>query len=172
MGGLTADEKFFTVNTSDHSTTETHYFLADEEKINLKLFQKRNEKIEYDIDSWQNYLYIHTNQGAPDYKICRCKHENIENWEDFIPAKKEVVIGGFDFLDDWIIRSEMSDALPRLFVRNLKSNKEEELKFSDEKVWSPSVSEIQKETDTDNVYISYSSPKTNSRALELVFGDE
>ena len=29
MGGLTADKKFFTINTSDHSTTETHYFLAD-----------------------------------------------------------------------------------------------------------------------------------------------
>ena len=75
-----------------------------------------------------------------------------------------MVIGGLEFLDDWIIRSEMSNALPRLFVRNMKNNKEEELKFSDEKVWSPSVSEMQKETDTDNVYISYSSPKTNSRA--------
>ena len=164
MGGLTADKKFFTVNTSDHSTTETHYFLADEEKINLKLFQKRSEKIKYDIDSWQNHIYIHTNQDAPDYKICRCKHENIEDWEDFIPAKKEVVIGGLEFLDNWIIRSEMSNALPKLFVRNIKSNKEEELKFSDEKVWSPSISEMQKETDTDNVYINYSSPKTNSRA--------
>ena len=164
MGGLTADKKFFTINTSDHSTTETHYFLADEEKVNLKIFQKRSEKIKYDIDSWQNYIYIHTNQNAPDYKICRCKHENIEHWEDFIPAKKEVIIGGLEFLDDWIIRGEMSDALPRLFVRNIKSNKEEELKFSDEKVWSPTVSEIQKETDTDSVYIGYSSPKTNSRA--------
>ena len=164
MGGLTADKKFFTINTSDHSTTETHYFLADQEKINLKLFQKRSEKIRYDIDSWQNYIYIHTNQNAPDYKICRCKHESIEDWEDFIPAKKEVVIGGLEFLDDWIIRSEMSNALPRLFVRNIKNNKEEELKFSDEKVWSPSVSEMQKETNTDNVYIGYSSPKTNSRA--------
>ena len=164
MGGLTADKKFFTINTSDHSTTETHYFLADEEKINLKLFQKRSEKIRYDIDSWQNYIYIHTNQDAPDYKICRCKHENIENWEDFIPAKKEVVVGGLEFLNDWIIRSEMSNALPRLFIRNIKNNKEEELKFSDEKVWSPSISEIQKETDTDSVYISYSSPRSNSRA--------
>ena len=33
----------------------------------------------------------------------------------------------------------MSNALPKLFVRNLKSNGEEELIFADEKVWSPSV---------------------------------
>ena len=130
MGGLTTDEKFFLIGTSDHSTTETHYFSADEEKINLKLFQKRSEKIRYSIDSWQNYFYIHTNQDkSPDFKICRCKHENIDNWEDFIPAKKEVVIGGFDLLDDWMIRGEMSNALSKLFVRNLKINKEEELIF-------------------------------------------
>ena len=29
MGGLTSDRKFFLINTSDHSTTETHYFSAD-----------------------------------------------------------------------------------------------------------------------------------------------
>ena len=44
MGGLTSDRKFFLINTSDHSTTETHYFPADTEKINLKLFQRRVKK--------------------------------------------------------------------------------------------------------------------------------
>ena len=164
MGGLTSDEKFFLINTSDHSTTETYYFLADEEKIELKLFQKRLEKIRYSVDSWYKNFYIHTNQdNSPDFKICKCKHEDINKWEDFIPAKKEVIIGGFDILDDWMIRGETSNALPKIFVRNLKNNKEEELIFADELVWSPSVAEIQKETNTDEVYISYSSPKTNAR---------
>ena len=165
MGGLTSDRKFFLINTSDHSTTETHYFSADEQKVNLKLFQKRKDKIRYDLDSWLDHFYIHTNQdNCPDYKICKCKHNNIKIWEDFIPAKKEVVIGGFDFLDDWMIRGELSNALPKLFVRNLKSNKEEELKFTDEKVCSPAVAEMQKETNTDSVYISYSSPKSNAQS--------
>jgi hypothetical protein len=44
-------------------------------------------------------------------------------------------------------------ALPKLYVRNLKNNEEEEVVFSDEKIWSPSVSEMQKETNTDNIYI-------------------
>ncbi len=169
MGGLTSDEKFFLISASDHSTTETHYFTSDsanaEEKIILKLFQKRSEKIRYSLDSWQSYFWIHTNQDkSPDFKICRCKHENINSWEDFIPAKKEVVIGSFNFLDNWMIRGETSNALPKLFVRSLKTNEEEELVFADEKVWSPSVSEMQKETNTDNIYIGYSSPRTNPRA--------
>ena len=39
IGGLTSDRKFYLINTSDHSTTETHYFIADKERINLKLLE-------------------------------------------------------------------------------------------------------------------------------------
>ena len=163
MGDLTSDEKFFLISTSDHSTTETYYFSAETEKINLHLFQKRKEKIRYSIDSWKKYFYIHTNENAPDFKICRCKHENLKNIEEFISAKTEVIIGSFIFLENWMIRNEVSNALPKLFVRDLKNDKEEELIFCDEKVYSPGVSEVQKDRNTDNVYISYSSPKTNAR---------
>ncbi len=163
MGGLLTDEKYFVLNTSDHNTSETYYFSSKSEKITLKLFQKRKEGIRYSIDSWQNYFYIHNNLNAIDFKISRCKHSNINLWEDFIPARKEVIIGGFLMLKDWMIRSEVSNALPKLFVRNLKSNKEEELIFSDEKVYSPGISAIQKDRETDYIHLYYSSPKTNSR---------
>ena len=79
------------------------------------------------MDSWNGYFWIHTNKKAKDFKICRCKNENIKEWEDYIPAKEEVLIGGFSLLNDWMIRSEIVDALPKLFVRNLKTNDEEEL---------------------------------------------
>ena len=53
---------------------------------------------------------MHTNKDAEDFKILRCKHENINEWEDFIPAKNGVLIGGLTFLKDWILRTEVSDA--------------------------------------------------------------
>jgi len=165
MGGLTTDEKFFLVNTSDHSTTETYYFSSETDKINLKLFKKRKEKIRYSIDSWQNYFYLHTNENAPDFKICRCKHDDLENLDEFVAAKSEVIIGGFVFLENWMIRNEVSNALPKLFVKNLKNNEEEELIFCNEKVYNPGVTEMQKDRNTDEVYISYSSPKTNARTF-------
>ena len=39
-----------------------------------------------------------------------------------IGRQSSPVVRGFDFLDDWMIRGEMSNALPKLFVRNLKNN--------------------------------------------------
>ena len=44
-----------------------------------------------------------------------------KNWKLFIPAKKETVIGGLDFLDDYILRAEKSDAIPKLVCKKYKN---------------------------------------------------
>ena len=65
-----------------------------------------------------------------------------------------------------MVRSERVDALPKLFVRNLKTNEEEELKISDEEIISPGMSLGQKDRNTDTIRISYESPKTPTRTYE------
>ena len=109
---------------------------------------------------------MHTNQDAKDFKITRCKHSDINKWEDYIPAKEEVLIGGFVLLNDWMIRSELVDALPKLFVRNLETNTEEELIISNEEIISPGMGLMQKDRNTNTVRISYESPKTPTRTYE------
>ena len=47
------------------------------------------------------------------------------------------MIGGLEFLENFIVRSEKSDAIPKLFVRNIKTNKEKEIKISDEAIGCP-----------------------------------
>ena len=89
--------------------------------------KKRQKEIKYSVDSWKGNFYIHTNLDAEDYKICKCKHENINEWQEYIPATNGVLIGGFTLLNDWMVRSEVRDALSKLYVRNLSTNKEEEL---------------------------------------------
>ncbi len=53
--------------------------------------------------------------------------------------------------------------MDKLFVKNISSGVEEELIFSNENVYVPGISLTQKDRDTDNVYLGYSSPKTPSR---------
>jgi len=161
--GLSSDEKYFFISTSDHNTSEQYYFEANEENPKPKLIQKRKKGIIYSVNSWENFFYKHTNEDAEDFKIDKCKDLSKKNWEIFIPAKSEVLIGGLVFLKNWIIRSETSNALGKLFLRNPKTNKEEEIVFSEEKVIVPSISLIQRDKDTDLVYLSYSSPKTPGR---------
>ena len=157
---LSADEKYFFITTSDHNTSEQYFFPVNEQKPNPKLIKKRKKGIIYSLNSWDNYFYCHTNENAEDFKIERCKDLLNQNWEIYIAPKNEVLIGGLTFLDNWIIRAEKSNALGKLFVKNINSEIEEELNFSDEKVIVPGVSLIQRDKNTDLVYLSYSSPKT------------
>ena len=106
---------------------------------------------------------MHTNKDAEDFKILVSKSIDSNNWEDFISAKDETLIGSLVFLNNWIIRTELTNALDKVFIRNIITNEEEELIFTDEKVYDPSVSLRQKDRDTDEIYISYSTPKTQNR---------
>ena len=161
--GLSSDEKYYFINTSDHNTSEQYYFEVSELKPNPKLIKKRSKGILYSVNSWKNKFYNHTNENAEDFKIDVSDSLINQNWKPFIAPKEETLIGGCTFLENWIIRSETSNALDKLFVRNIKNNVEEELIFSDEKVYVPGVSLTQKDRNTDEIYLSYSSPKTPSR---------
>ena len=161
--GLSSDEKYFFITSSDHNTSEQYYFKADEIIPKPKLIDKRKRGIIYSVNSWNGNFYKHTNEDAEDFKIEKTNDLEKKEWETFIPAREEVLIGGLIFLNDWIIRSETSNALSKLILRNPKNNEEEEIFFSDEKVIVPGVSLTQRNRNTDTVYLSYSSPKTPGR---------
>ena len=161
--GLSSDEKYFFITTSDHNTSEQYYFSVNDNNPKPRLIKKRKKGILYSVNSWNGKFYNHTNEDAEDFKIDITDNLNEQKWKSFIPAKEEVLIGGLTFLNNWIIRSETSDALDKLFVKNLETKIEEELTFSDEEVYVPGVSLIQRNKDTDEIYLGYSSPKTQSR---------
>ncbi len=163
---LSSDEKYFIISTSDHITTEEYFFPSDAENIKPKLFQARKKDVRYSIDAWKDYFYVHTNEDARDYKVLRCKTDQIQNLEVYIPAKKETVIGGLDFLDEYILRGEKSDAIPKLFVRNIKTNKEEEIKISDEAIGVPGASLMQRDTNTTKIRVGWESMATPGRVYE------
>ncbi len=165
--GLSSDEKYYFINTSDHNTSEQYYFNVDEAKPLPKLIMKRERGVLYSVSSWDGKFYNHTNKDAEDFKIDITDNLEKLDWKPFILPKKEVLIGSLTFLKSWIIRSETSNALDKLFVRNISTNIEEELIFSNEKIYVPGVSLTQRNRDTDEVYLGYSSPKTPSRVYKF-----
>jgi len=163
--GLSSDEKYYFISTSDHNTSEQYFFGVDEENPKPKLIKERKRGVIYSVNSWDGYFYNHTNEDAEDFKIEFCDDLSSNNWKPFIPAKDEVLIGGLVFLKDWIIRSETSNALGKLIIRNPKTGEENDLNFVDEKVIVPGISLKQRDKNTDEVYLSYSSPKTPGKTF-------
>ena len=158
--GLSSDEKYYFISTSDHNTSEQYYFSKDEQNPKPKLIKERKRGVIYSVNSWDGKFYLHTNEQAEDFKIEYCEDLKNQKWKSFIPAKEEVLIGGLVFLKNWIIRSETSNALGKLIIRDPKTGEENVLNFVDEKVIVPGISLKQRDKNTDEVYLSYSSPKT------------
>ena len=160
---LSSDEKYYFISTSDHNTSEQYYFNVNEKKPIPKLIIKRQSGILYSVNSWEDKFYNHTNKDAEDFKVDISDCLEKQNWQNFIPAKNEVLIGGCVFLKNWIIRSETSNALDKIFFRNISTGIEEELIVSDEKVCVPNISLKQRNKNTDEIYVGYSSPKSPSK---------
>jgi oligopeptidase B len=114
--GLSSDEKYYFISTSDHNTSEQYYFNVNEENPKPKIIKKRKRGIIYSVNSWDGNFYNHTNEDAEDFKIEFCDDLSNQNWKSFVSAKNEVLIGGLVFLKDWIIRSETSNALSKLII--------------------------------------------------------
>ncbi|MDA9731844.1 S9 family peptidase [Candidatus Pelagibacter sp.] len=163
--GISSDEKYYFINSSDHNTSEKYYFSKDEKKPKPKLIQQRKRGIIYSVNSWGGNFYMHTNEDAEDFKILISNNIESKVWETYIPSQSETMIGNLTFLNDWQIRSELKNALDKIYVKNLKTNKEEEIIFTEETVYDSSVSLMQRDRNTDDIYISYSTPKTPSRTF-------
>ena len=161
--GLSSDEKYYFITTSDHNTSEQYLFSVNDLEHKPRLIKERKKGIIYSVNSWDNKFYLHTNENAEDFKIDFCEDISKQNWKPFVPAKDEVLIGGLVFLNNWIIRSETSDALGKLIIKDPKTGEEKHLNFVDEKVIVPGISLKQRDRNTDEVYLSYSSPKTPGR---------
>ena len=165
--GLSSDEEYYFINASDHNTSEQYYFHKNEESPKPKIIKKREKGIIYSVNSWNGNFYNHTNKNAEDFKIDICKSLEIQNWKPYIPAKDEVLIGGLTFLNNWIIRSEISNALGKIYVKNLESKIEKEIEFTDERVIDPGISLQQRDRNTDLIRLNYSSPKTQNRVYSF-----
>ena len=96
--GLSSDEKYYFINTSDHNTSEQYYFNENEDKPLPKLIMKRERGTIYSVSSWDGRFYNHTNKDAEDFKIDVTDNLENQNWKAFIAAKDEVLIGGCTFL--------------------------------------------------------------------------
>ena len=79
--GISADEKYYFINSSDHNTSEKYYFKSNESLPKPKIVRKREKGIIYSVSSWGGYFYIHTNKGAEDFKIERSRDIESSKWE-------------------------------------------------------------------------------------------
>jgi oligopeptidase B len=135
--------RFCEISAQDHETEEAwliDLLAPDREPM---LIAARQSGVRYEAEYHPAFksspaLIIRTNaDGAEDFKIVwtPLATPSREYWRDLVPYRSGVYILSFTVLQDWLIRLEREEGLPRIVVRHLASEEEHVIAFA-EKAYS------------------------------------
>lgn len=165
--GLTQSRKFITISAHDHQTSEV--WLIDADKGGAPVcVEPRHENTEYSVEERGGTLYILTNDNeAEDFKIATAPvaDPGQHNWADLVPHESGTLILDIELLANHLIRLERKDGLPRIVVRDLRSDKEDTISFPEEAYSLGLISGY--EFDTATIRFSYSSPTTPAQVFDM-----
>src|SRR5262249_54389891 len=139
ISGLSSG-RFCDISAHDHETSETWLIDLSAPNAVPMLVAARQADVQYDVEHHPGFagssaLIIRTNaDGAEDFKIVWTPLATRDRayWRDLVPHLPAVYILSFAVLEDWLIRLEREDGLPRIVVRHLESGEEHVIAFAEE----------------------------------------
>jgi oligopeptidase B len=157
---------FAEISVIDHETAESWLIDLADPGARAVLVAPREASMRYSVEHHPHFgggpaLIIHTNaDGAEDFKIAWTPLGETArtNWRDLVPHRPGVYILAFMVLQDWLIRLEREDGLPRIVVRRLANGEEHTIAFAEE-AYSLGL-EAGYEFATDTLRFAYSSMAT------------
>lgn len=111
--------KYLVIGCESTMTSEYHILESDNPDGKFRVFQKRVRGLEYNISHYGEHFYITTNMDdAENFKLMRCPEDKttIENWEEIIAHREDVLIEDIDIFKDYLVVSERSNGLPHLHI--------------------------------------------------------
>ena len=166
VGGSRRKDWIF-ISVNDHETSEYHLLsMAEPEKRPL-LIAAREAGIQYDLEEGGDVFFILTNaDGAKDFKIMTAPVSDPvrANWKELVPHEPGRLILSVMGFENFMVRLERKDGLPRIVVRDRKTGEEHMIAFEEE-AYSLGLGGSY-EYDTDVIRFSYSSMTTPSQLFD------
>ena len=153
---------------SSSTISDEHWFIpADDVFAEWQVIQKREDDLEYAVEHYQNDFYIITNEGdATNFKIMKTSVDqpSKENWQEFIPHKKETLLEGFEIFNDYFVIEERTEGLLQLKIIDNATGESHYLPF-DEPTYTAYVG-LNLDFDTEVLRYGYTSLTTPSSTYE------
>ena len=149
-------------------TNEYHILNADRPDGKFEVFQKRVRGLEYSISHYKDHFYILTNKDkATNFKLMKCNEDNraIENWEEVIPHRKDVLIENVDIFKEYLVVSERSNGLNQIHIKRWDGTQEYYLPFDNETYTAYTSTNV--DFDTELLRYGYNSLTTPPSVIEF-----
>ena len=131
----TKSNKFLVIGCYSTLTTEYRILNADTPFEDFKMFQPRVRGLEYNISHYEDSFYVLTNKdGATNFKLMKTPDDqtSMENWEDMIPHRKDVLLEDIDIFKEYYVIGERSNGLNKIKIVRWDGTKEYYLPFDNE----------------------------------------
>jgi oligopeptidase B len=169
----TKSKKFIVIGSGSTLTDEYQVLEADNPNGDLRIIQPRTRGLEYGISHYNEHFYILTNKDeATNFKLMRTHEDktSVENWEDVIPHRDEVLLEDVSIFKDYMVLEERSTGLNKIRIKRWDDSADYYLPF-DEETYSVGVYN-NPEFDTDIIRYGYQSLTTPSSIIDFNMTDK
>lgn len=154
---------------SSSTISDEHRFIpAADVFAEWKVIQPRTDDLEYSVEHFEDEFYIITNaDGATNFKLVKTKVENcgIENWEDVIPHRENILLEGFEIFKNYLVLEERNQGLLQIKIIENHTGESYYIPFSDP-TYTAYIG-LNLEFDTEKLRYGYTSMTKPSATLEF-----
>ena len=155
--------KYLFIYLGSATTSEIRFLEADRSRDRFRVFRRRKKGVEYDVTHHGNTFYIHTNEGAVNFKVMATPvgTRTLNNWYEFIPHRPETKIDGLESFCDYLVVYEREQGLKQVRFYDFSTGTFRRVKF-DEPVYTLSYHRNPDYNSTilRLTYTSFLTPKT------------
>jgi len=115
----TKSQRYIVIGSMSTLTSEFRFVPADRPDDGFTLFTERERGLEYTIFHYGTDFFVLTNKdGATNFKLMRVSETATEqeNWQEFIPHRKEVLLEDVDIFKEYYVLSERFQGLNTLRI--------------------------------------------------------
>ncbi len=166
--GKTKSEKYLVIGSYSTLSTEFRILSADTPANKFKVFQQREENLEYSLAHYDTHFYIVTNKdGATNFKLMKTPENQTTKgfWTDVIPHRKEVLLEDISIFKEYLVLEERTNGLNKIRIKRWDGTKDYYLPFEEETYAAGVFSNP--EFNTEVIRYSYNSMTTPSSVIDF-----
>lgn len=133
--GKTKSKKYILIGSYSTLQTEYQYLETENPTGEFKVFQPREDGLEYSITHFNDAFYIQTNKdGATNFKLMKTSETETskENWVDVIPHREDVLLEDMTIFKDFLVLEERVNGLGKIRIIRWDESKDYYLPFPEE----------------------------------------
>jgi len=119
------------MGSGSFTSSEVHVVPTNAPSTAPRMLAARRPNVEYSVEGGAGYFYIHTNDGAQNFKVMRATFDAAgpAQWEEWLPHRPEVYVEGVMPFAGHVVVMERREGLRRLRVHDLGTTMAHDVEF-------------------------------------------